>query len=170
MSDLTEDLARLSAAARPGRWAAYETGQADNFIVREEEGLFYGPGPIMGPSYDKTTVEYVVALVNAHRAGLLAALPETHPTDDREALAEHARVAVDRIGGWKHLRKFSGMSTDWMDVLRDAIICRVLDTCRPSPPTEEQVECPHWESGNTTLRTSCTACEAEAAARVGGEE
>jgi hypothetical protein len=66
------ELARLSDAARPGPWRAYETVMADNFIVEESQGLLNGPGPVMGPSYDKATVEYVVALVNAHRDGILA--------------------------------------------------------------------------------------------------
>ncbi|MDF2915872.1 MAG: hypothetical protein K0S70_89 [Microbacterium sp.] len=72
---LDEAMKRLSEAARPGPWRAYETVQADNFIVEESQGLLNGPGPVMGPSYDKSTVEYVVALVNAHRATLDAAEP-----------------------------------------------------------------------------------------------
>ena len=66
------ELARLSDAARPGPWRAYETVQADNFIVEERQGLLNGPGPVMGPSYDRSTTEYVVALVNLHRATLEA--------------------------------------------------------------------------------------------------
>jgi hypothetical protein len=137
---ITDELARLSAAARPGRWGAYETVQADNFIVREGEGLFNGPGPIMGPSYDKTTVEYVVALVNAHRSGLLHALPESPAADAREALIESATWALieydtdtaDRGVRDEHYRERRA------DVERVAPILANLR--RLSTPTEEDVE------------------------------
>lgn len=67
------------------------------------------------------------AWLAAHDAALLATVSTPPAEDVREALAEKARDSVDRIGGWKHLRKFSGMNAEWMDVLRDAIICRVAD-------------------------------------------
>lgn len=70
--DAEDELARLSAAARPGPWQVYNTVQADTFIVEESQGLLRGPGPVMGPSYDKSTAEYIVALVNSHRAELAA--------------------------------------------------------------------------------------------------
>ncbi|WP_279367358.1 hypothetical protein [Microbacterium testaceum] len=73
VADADEELARLSDAARPGPWKAHETVQADNFIVEEKQGLLLGPGPVMGPSYDRSTTQYVVELVNRHRAALEAA-------------------------------------------------------------------------------------------------
>lgn len=38
-----------------------------------------------------------------------------------------ARSAVDRITGWKHLRRYSGMSPKWMDQVRDAIVRAALE-------------------------------------------
>lgn len=127
---ITEDLARLSDAARPGPWLAYETVQADSLIVKEGEGLFNGPGPIMGPSYDKTTVEYVVALVNAHRAGFLAALPETPRPQDistDDALIYELHSTAEWL---KRTRNY----TDADRVMRAVAAFR-----RPSPLTESEV-------------------------------
>lgn len=63
----------------------------------------------------------------------LAAL-STPPADDvREALAAAARDSVDRLLGWKHLRMYGGMSPEWMDKVRDAIISGVADALEVRP-------------------------------------
>jgi len=102
------ELRRLSDAARPGPWRAYETLQADNFIVEESQGLLLGTGPVMGPSYDKSTVAYVVALVNAHRAGALMA---------RESDTVHDAVA--------HVAGAAKRSEAWFTAAADAVLERL---------------------------------------------
>jgi hypothetical protein len=42
-----------------------------------------------------------------------------------------AREAVDRIAGWQYLRRYAGMSPEWMDRVRDAIARAALSATRP---------------------------------------
>lgn len=42
-------------------------------------------------------------------------------------IEQEARVEVDRLMGWKHLRKYGRQSAEWMDSLRDGIVRVVLE-------------------------------------------
>ncbi len=126
-ANLSDDLAAVLAAL--------STPPADDMHAHNVSELLAEARELVA-SWDlkgSWTSESPIGLVTRLAAALeLASAPPrrvvTPPAEDvREALAEEARDSVDRIGGWKHLRKFSGMSAEWMDVLRDAIICRVAD-------------------------------------------
>lgn len=47
--------------------------------------------------------------------------------DEREALASE----IDQLMGWKYLRKYAGMTSDWMDRLRDAIVLAAREQSEP---------------------------------------
>lgn len=126
----------LSNAARPGPWRAYETVHADNFVVEASQGLLNGPGPVMGPSYDKSTVEYVVALVNAHRAGLLSVFPEPPTTDDRDDLAWQMYSAHYNEPDRDFFAKISDRQQERWRKQADRVLAAGFR--RPSPPTDER--------------------------------
>ncbi|WP_336652976.1 MULTISPECIES: hypothetical protein [unclassified Leucobacter] len=51
----------------------------------------------------------------------------TTPTGaPRSEQIERARNVIDRMFGWKHLRKYGHMSESWMDQLRDGIAQAIL--------------------------------------------
>lgn len=62
-------------------------------------------------------------------AGLLVS--DAPSENDREMLA---RDVIDRMFGWKHLRKYGTMSKEWMDKLRDGL-ARAIVHSTPITPT-----------------------------------
>jgi hypothetical protein len=92
------------------------------------------------------------------------------PAEDDDPLT--TREAVDRILGWKHLRHYSGMSEQWMDDTRDAIIREVLGTVTGTP---EAVADAYDEGARATaqaaiIRENVHQVIARNPYRVGGEE
>jgi hypothetical protein len=95
--------------------------------------------------------EPVECICYSHRSSQCRA----HDEDDRRAVEAEfgylepvadAAEQIDRLMGWKHLRKHGGMSAEWMDAVRDAIV-RI--TAKREPPFDQY-----------TLREEITALEA----------
>jgi hypothetical protein len=68
-----------------------------------------------------------LALVQAAREYLPRHQASTPTEEDVERVGD----AIERVGGWKHLRRYSGMTPEWMDRLRSGIVRAALSAVHP---------------------------------------